>query len=128
MMRKLGVVVAKFALSVVLFVLGAVIVREVSLALGSRYSSSGLGLAMAASLIPPVWSYAPIPWRIAAGAAAFIAGIFTYMIGRSFIQLYHAGVITDIHFSAHLVGVFAVSSWFVSLVIVFLVLRWGRSC
>ncbi len=109
LLSKVGTVIAKLALSVMLFVFGAGIVKQVALAFGSTYVSSGLVYAMMVSLILPIWFRAPIPWKIAAGSAAFMAGILTYTAGRSL--------------SA---GVLAGFSVIVSLVVVILVLRLGR--
>ena len=95
-LSKVGVVIAKLALSIVLFAFGALIVDEVVGAFGSTYEGPPLAIAMISSLIPPVWSRTTIPWRITAGAVAFMAGILTYMAGRLLVMLFHAGVITNI--------------------------------
>ena len=95
---KAGTIIAKLALSILFFVVGAWIVKQVALAFGSTYVSPGLGYAMMVSLIIPVWFPVPIPWKIAAGAAAFIAGILTYIAGRLILLLFPTGVITNINF------------------------------
>ena len=126
LLSKAGTVIAKLALSILLFVVGAWIVEQVSLAFGSMYVSLGLGNAMMVSLIIPVWFRVPIPWKIAAGAAAFMAGILTYMVGRWIILLFKAGVITNINFASLSAGAIIGFSMIVSLVVVILVLRLGR--
>ena len=126
LLSKVGTVIAKLALSVMLFVFGAGIVKQVALAFGSTYVSSGLVYAMMVSLILPIWFRAHIPWKIAAGSAAFMAGISVYMAGRLLVLLFQAGVITNIEFASLSAGVLAGFSVIVSLVVAILVLRLGR--
>ena len=126
LLSKAGTIIAKLVLSILFFVVGAWIVKQVALAFGSTYVSPGLGYAMMVSLIIPVWFRVSIPWKIAAGAAAFMASILTYIVSRFILLLFPASVITNINFVSLSAGAITGFSVIVSLVVVILVLRLGR--
>ena len=96
--------------------------------LGVRHGAAAtLVVAMTASFLVPVWSRAPILWRVWAEILAFMAGVSAYTIGRSVIPLlYKAGVIANMQTAARLTGVITTASVFVSLAVACFALRLAK--